>query len=78
MDNNDRIEKLLALTLLSQMKGSSERDKALQLNLAGFSNLEIADLLETTTAVIRQYLYTAGRTRAKLGRPSKAPAKAKK
>ncbi len=57
-DSEDRTERLLALILLNQMKGASQRDKAIQLNLAGFSNLEIANLLETTTAVVAQNLYS--------------------
>lgn len=58
MEAHDRTERLLALMLLQQMKGSSQADKALQLNLAGFSNTEIADLLQTTSAVVAQSLYT--------------------
>jgi len=61
MTDSARTEKLLALILLCQMKGSSQRDKALQLNLAGFSNIEIADLLQTTSAVVAQNLYEARR-----------------
>lgn len=60
MDNpDDRTERLLALILLNQMKGASQREKAIQLNLAGFSNVEIANLLETKTPVIAQVLYEA-------------------
>ena len=55
--SDDRIERLLALILLNQMKSASQREKAMQLNLAGFSNLEIANLLETNTNVIAQVLY---------------------
>ena len=47
------------------MKGSSQRDKALQLNVAGFSNTEIADLLRTGTTVVASMLYQARRRRAK-------------
>lgn len=61
MEISDRTERLLALTLLQQMKGSPQRDKALQLSLAGFTNTEIADLLQTTTAVVAQALYEARR-----------------
>ena len=70
MNEYDRIEKLLALHLLRELKGESDREKTLQLNLAGFSNLEIADLLDTNTQVIRNYLSGAGRTRA---RPQNKP-----
>lgn len=54
----DRMERTLALILVSQMKGISQREKAHQLSLAGFSNVEIADLLETSAQVIAQHLYT--------------------
>jgi DNA-directed RNA polymerase specialized sigma24 family protein len=56
MEKTDRTERLLALILLRQMRGAPQRDKVLLLNLAGFSNLEIADILETTSAVISQSL----------------------
>jgi predicted transcriptional regulator len=39
------------------MKGSTQAEKALQLSIAGFSNVEIADLLGTKAAVISQNLY---------------------
>jgi DNA-directed RNA polymerase specialized sigma24 family protein len=55
----DRVERLLALLLLAQMKGVTQREKIYQLNLAGFSNVEIADLLQTTSAVVRQRLREA-------------------
>ena len=57
----DRIERLLALLLLQGMKGSSQRDKAVQLSLAGFSNAEIADLLQTGATVIASTLSQARR-----------------
>ena len=56
-----RVEKLLALNLLHQMKSYSQREKALQLSLAGFTNTEIADLLQTTAAVVAQALYEVRR-----------------
>jgi DNA-directed RNA polymerase specialized sigma24 family protein len=43
------------------MKSSSQQYKIVELNLAGFSNLEIADLLQTTSAVVAQSLYSARR-----------------
>jgi hypothetical protein len=48
----DRIEKLLALILLELMKGTSQAVKIRRLNLAGFTNAEIADFLETKAAVV--------------------------
>jgi DNA-directed RNA polymerase specialized sigma24 family protein len=48
----DRIEKLLALILLEQMKGTSQGEKIRRLNLAGFTNSEIADFLDTKATVV--------------------------
>ncbi len=61
MEGTDRVERLLALMLLHQMKGTSQREKALQLSIAGFSNAEIADLLQTGAAVVASMLYQARR-----------------
>jgi hypothetical protein len=55
--SEDRVEGLLALILVSLNKDRSLREKAYLLNLAGFSNVEIADLLETTPAGVGQALY---------------------
>lgn len=57
MDSTHRIEFLLALVLLNDMKNATQSERALQLSLAGFSNSEIADLLQTTSAVVAQALY---------------------
>ena len=51
-DRFDRIEKLLSLILLELMKGTSQAVKIRRLNLAGFTNAEIADFLETKAAVV--------------------------
>ena len=53
----DRIERLLALILVQTMKASSAAEKIKQLSVAGFTNVEIADLLELTAAVVGQRLY---------------------
>ena len=68
MQPQDRTEKLMALLLLQQMKAASQRDKALQLSIAGFTNTEIADLLQTTAAVVAQQLYSARRKPTKPAR----------
>jgi predicted transcriptional regulator len=75
MEITDRGERLLALLLLAQMKGTARREKVLQLNLAGFSNVEIADLLQTTPALVSQNLYEAKKARPKKKLPSKPAAK---
>lgn len=54
---SERVERLLALLLIQQVK--TQRDKILQLNVAGFTNTEVADLLQTTTGVVNQVLYTS-------------------
>jgi DNA-directed RNA polymerase specialized sigma24 family protein len=58
----DRVERLLALLLIQQLK--TQRDKILQLNVAGFTNTEIADLLQTSTGVVSQSLYESRKTKA--------------
>jgi hypothetical protein len=64
-DRVDRIERLLGLLLLQAMKGTSQQEKAHQLNLAGFSNVEIADLLETSGQVIAQHVYARKKAKGK-------------
>ena len=54
-----RVERLLALVLLHNMKGATKAEKAVQLSIAGFSPVEIADLLDTKTPVVHQLLYLA-------------------
>ncbi len=57
--SEDRVEKLLALLLLQSMKGARQREKVVQLSLSGLSNLEIANLLGTSTAVVATYMSAA-------------------
>ncbi len=53
----ERLERLQALLLLESMKDATQREKALKLNVAGFSNIEIAEFLQTSPAVIATLLY---------------------
>jgi hypothetical protein len=55
--SSNRTEKLMALMLLQQLKSAPQGEKALQLSIAGFTNSEIADLLDTNAAVVAQSLY---------------------
>ncbi len=55
----DRTERLLAILLLESMKGANQREKAVRLSIAGFSNVEIADLLQTSAQVVAQHLYAS-------------------
>jgi hypothetical protein len=63
--STDRIERLLAILVIQSMKGATQADKALQLSLAGFTNVEIGNLLQTTQGVIGQLLYTARKKQKK-------------
>lgn len=65
IDPNERIERLLVLILLQSMKGTSQREKVNQLNLAGFSNIEIAEFLQTSSAVVATLLYQSKKTSKK-------------
>jgi len=47
------------------MKSATQAEKAAQLSVAGFTAVEIADLLETSAPVIHQYLYTIRRKKRK-------------
>jgi hypothetical protein len=59
-----RTERLLAYLMLERMGDRSQEYRALRLAKVGFSNSEIADLLETSTASVAQTLYIA-RSRSK-------------
>ncbi len=65
IEREDRIEGLLALILLNQIKDQSDQKKAEALNLAGFTAIEIADFLNTSTSVVRQHIYVAKKSRSK-------------
>jgi DNA-binding CsgD family transcriptional regulator len=60
----NRIERLLGLLLIQNLKGSSQKERACQLSLAGFTNTEIADLLGTSAQVVAQHLYSARKSRS--------------
>ena len=77
MEVSDRTDRLLALVLINQMKGSSQREKIIQLNLAGFTNVEIADILQTTTAIVAQELYASKKSKGQRGRRKATPQKEK-
>jgi DNA-binding NarL/FixJ family response regulator len=58
-----RIERLLALLLIRDVKSKQER--AIQLNIAGFSNVEIADIMQTSNTTVAQFLYASRKGRSK-------------
>jgi hypothetical protein len=49
------------------MGNVTQREKIGQLNLAGFTNVEIADLLDTTAAVVAQSLYSTKKASPRTG-----------
>jgi len=75
MEDSDRTERLLALILLNQMKGASQREKIVDLSVVGFTNVEIADILQTTTAVVSQVLYEARKSKGRSIRKKVTPLK---
>jgi DNA-binding NarL/FixJ family response regulator len=65
VESSDRIERLLALLLIHTMKGSTQAEQALQLSIAGFTNVEISNLLETTQGTVAQYRHVAKKKKKK-------------
>ena len=64
MENSlERVERLLALLLIQNLKGQQE--KATRLSIAGFSNVEIADILETSNATVATLLYQSKKVKGK-------------
>ncbi len=78
MPETDRLERILALLLLHSMKGASQQEKIVQLSLAGFSNLEIANLVQTTSAVVGQSLYATRQQKPRKTRGETARKRASK
>ena len=64
-ETDNRAERVLALLLVQGMKGATQAEKAVQLNVAGFTAVEIADLLGTSTPVIHQHLYAMRKKKKK-------------
>jgi predicted transcriptional regulator len=59
MDAATRLEKLIAMLVLRMMTESTQREKVVLMNKAGFSNQEIAELLDTKPNIVSQHLYAA-------------------
>ncbi len=75
MKASDRAERLLALLLLEQMKSATQAAKVLKLNLGGFSNVEIADIMQMSSFQVAQALYVA--RKSPTSKPKKKTRKAK-
>lgn len=79
MENpNERIEKLLAMVLISLQVSATAKEKVLQLNAVGFSNQEVADLLGTSSAVVSQYIYEGNKAKQKSRSAAKKTTKGSK
>lgn len=61
MDTPERSEKLLALLLVQAMKESPQVEQIRQLRRAGLTNVEIADLLGTSSGAVAQAYYEASK-----------------
>jgi DNA-directed RNA polymerase specialized sigma24 family protein len=71
-----RTEGLLAILVMQSLKDASQIDKIVMLSRAGFSNVEIADLLGTNAGTVASSLYTAKQAKKKKSPAKKSPAKA--
>lgn len=72
----ERIQNLLAMILVHDMKDAPQADKASSLSKAGLANAEIAALLGTTPGAIAQQLYAL--RSSKRAKPSRRAKKHKK
>jgi DNA-binding CsgD family transcriptional regulator len=61
---DERTERLLALILIGSMKEAPQQMKIHKLRLAGFSNIEIADLLDISPTVVASLAYKAKKVKA--------------
>ena len=66
-------DRINAFAMLDSMKDSTQAQKCLRLSLIGFTNPEIAAMLQTTPAVVATNLYTERRKAGK-ATPKKAQA----
>jgi hypothetical protein len=74
IEADDRLERLLILLLLQQMKGATQRERVKQLNMVGLTNSEIAEYLETSPQVVATYVYE-GKKGKKAKKPKPRPKK---
>lgn len=65
MEQSDRIERLLVALLLQSMKGDSLGGKVKVLSEAGFSPIEIANLLGIRAHNVSQHLYLHAKSKSK-------------
>lgn len=71
IEADDRLERILILLLLQQMKGATQREKVKQLNMVGLTNSEIAEYVETSPQVVANYVYEGKKGKKPRPRPKK-------
>ena len=59
----ERTERLLALILLENIKDKKTEEKVKQLNIAGFTNVEVAELLNIKPQVVANYLFKSKKSK---------------
>lgn len=72
-----RTERLLAMLVLHNMAEASKVDKCVRLNAVGFSNSDIADLIDTSSGTVATNLSAARKAKGRR-KPAKATKKATK
>lgn len=60
-------DRIAAFQMLDQMKDATQAQKCMRLSLIGFTNAEIATMLQTTPAVVSQNLYAERKKPRKRG-----------
>ena len=58
-------DKIAAFVMLDGMTGKTQAEKSVRLKLVGFSNSEIASMLQTTPAVVASNIYQEKKKAAK-------------
>jgi DNA-directed RNA polymerase specialized sigma24 family protein len=66
-----RQDRIAAFVMLDGINSKTQAEKSMRLKLAGFSNSEIAEMLQTTPAVVASNLYVERRKAAKKAVPRK-------
>lgn len=67
-------DRIAAFAMLDEMKDATQAEKCMRLSLVGFTASEIAEMLQTSVATVRQNLYSE-RKKVKPSEKTKATAK---
>ena len=69
-----RQDRIAAFVMLDAMTNKTQAEKSVRLKLVGFSNVEIASMLQTTPAVVASNIYQEKKKVAKKNGPRKGAA----